>query len=70
VCFESRSARPAFSDWDFGSMEDSKRIDPKDESIFITEVSDETLEAAACSGPQNGNYFTIAMCTGQAECPF
>jgi len=51
-------------------MEDSKTISQDDESILISEVSDETLETAACSGPQNGRFFTIAMCTGQAECPF
>jgi hypothetical protein len=51
-------------------MEDSETIDLSDNSTLISEVSDETLEAAACSGPQNGKSFTVAMCTGQAECPF
>jgi len=37
---------------------------------FIKEMSDEALEAAASSGPLAGRSFTIAMCTGQAECPF
>jgi hypothetical protein len=40
------------------------------EEILITELLDEALEAAACSGPLAARYFTIAMCTGQAECPF
>jgi hypothetical protein len=37
---------------------------------FIKETSDEALEAAASSGPLAGRSFTLAMCTGQAECPF
>lgn len=37
---------------------------------LINEISDEMLEAAACLGSENGRSFTIAMCTGQAECPF
>jgi hypothetical protein len=42
-----------------------------DESVLLNnEMSDEVLETAACLGPQNGRSFTIAMCTGQAECPF
>jgi hypothetical protein len=40
------------------------------EEILIAEALDEALEAAACSGPLAAGSFTIAMCTGQAECPF
>jgi hypothetical protein len=42
----------------------------QNEEILITELLDEALEAAACSGPLAARSFTIAMCTGQAECPF
>jgi hypothetical protein len=42
----------------------------KTKKILITEVLDEALEAAACWGPLAARSFTIAMCTGQAECPF
>ncbi len=40
------------------------------EEIFFYEVSDEALEAAACAGQENAKAFTIAFCTGSAECPF
>jgi len=52
-------------------MKDEKaQQDDLNESELLIEVSDEALETAACLGPQNGGSFTIAMCTGQAECPF
>jgi hypothetical protein len=38
--------------------------------VLVYEVSDEALEAAACTGPMGAMAFTIAMCTGQVECPF
>ena len=38
--------------------------------ILIKDTPDDAVEAAACSGPLSGRSFTIAMCTGQAECPF
>jgi len=38
--------------------------------IFVNEVPDEVLEAAAGSGPEHARAMTIAMCTGQAECPY
>ena len=44
-------------------------LDLNEQEIF-GEVTDEALESAACAGPQNAAVFTIAMCTGQAECPF
>jgi hypothetical protein len=37
--------------------------------IFTAEVPDETLERAAYSGA-NAGALTIAMCTGQSECPY
>jgi hypothetical protein len=46
-------------------------FDLNDESeTIIKQTSDEALEAAACSGPLVGRSFTVAMCTGQIECPF
>ena len=35
---------------------------------LINEMSDEALEAAACSHAVRS--YTIAMCTAQVECPF
>jgi hypothetical protein len=40
------------------------------EEILIGETSDEALEAASYLGSVAARSFTIAMCTGQAECPF
>jgi hypothetical protein len=52
-------------------MTDEKTgLDQNEPENFDRETSDEALEAAACSGPAAGRSFTIAMCTGQAECPF
>jgi hypothetical protein len=45
-------------------------LDQNEPEILVGEMSDEALEAAACSGAFAGRSFTIAMCTGQAECPF
>jgi hypothetical protein len=46
----------------------SERIE---DEILTAEVSDEALEASACAGPENANKaYTIAMCTGQLDCPF
>jgi hypothetical protein len=57
-----------------GSMdamnEASIGFDLNEEAILAYEVSDEELEAAACAGPENVKAFTVAMCTGQVECPF
>jgi len=52
------------------TMNEKTGLGPDELELLINEMSDETLEAAACLGPQNGRSFTIAMCTGQAECPF
>jgi len=43
---------------------------PNEEGLLNYEISDEALEVAACAGPENARAFTLAMCTGQAECPF
>jgi len=53
-------------------MNEVKRVDlnDNDKDIFIDEIPDEALELAACAGPENGGAYTIAFCTGQAECPF
>jgi hypothetical protein len=52
-------------------MNDVKDVlDLNETELLIVELPDEVLEAAACSGPQSGRAFTIAMCTGQQECPF
>ena len=50
-------------------MTESK-LDLSETDILIYDIADEALEAAACAGPLGARAFTIAMCTGQAECPF
>jgi hypothetical protein len=45
-------------------------VDLNEKEIFAHEVPDEILEAAACLGPENARAFTVAMCTGLAECPY
>jgi hypothetical protein len=49
--------------------QDARDVDQEVETL-IKETSDEALEAAACSGPFAAGFYTIAMCTAQAECPF
>jgi hypothetical protein len=43
---------------------------PNENEIFSHDVPDEALEAAACSGSGAVLAFTVAMCTGNLECPF
>ncbi len=38
-----------------------------DDDVLSVEVSDETLEIAAC--PQSVGAFTLAACTGLSACP-
>ena len=45
-------------------------FDINETDIIAYEVADAALEAAACAGPGGVAAFTIAMCTGQSECPF
>jgi hypothetical protein len=45
-------------------------FDLNEEEMLTHEISDEAVEAAACAGSENARAFTIAMCTGQADCPF
>jgi hypothetical protein len=52
------------------AMKDEKTQGDLNKSELSVEMPDEALEAAACLGPRNGGYFSIAMCAGQAECPF
>jgi hypothetical protein len=42
----------------------------KEEDILTIEAPDEAIEAAACTSADNVKSFTVAMCTGQGECPF
>jgi hypothetical protein len=46
------------------------KLDVNETDILVHEVSDEALEAAACAGAGGVGAFTIAMCTGQSECPY
>jgi len=50
-------------------MTDTK-LDFNESHILDYDIADEALEAAAGAGPTVGGAFTIAMCTGQAECPY
>ena len=47
-----------------------RKLDLNEVDILDYEVSDEALEAAATAGPLGVQAFTIAMCTGNMECPF
>jgi hypothetical protein len=40
-----------------------------EEKIFFKEVQDEVLEAVGGSA-SSAMVYTLAMCTGNAECPF
>jgi hypothetical protein len=46
------------------------KLDVNEADILVHDVTDEALEAAACAGPASARAFTIAMCTGLAECPY
>jgi hypothetical protein len=41
----------------------------REEEIFIFEVSDEALEAAAGSVKEKAGAFTLAFCSGLDTCP-
>jgi hypothetical protein len=41
---------------------------PADEDIFVVEVSDTALEAAAGASPLNASAFTVNLCTVMADC--
>lgn len=45
-------------------------LELNEEKMFFNEVQDEVLEAAACSKADSTRAFTLAMCTGNSECPF
>ena len=51
-------------------MNEAKDVDLNDEESLIHNVSDEALEVAAQAGRGNGGAYTVAFCTGQANCPF
>jgi hypothetical protein len=53
---------------DAGSACDQR--DRNETDAITDEVSDETLEAAACAARQHGAAYTVLMCTGGLECPF
>jgi hypothetical protein len=46
------------------------KLDLNEVDILNYEASDEALEAAASTGPFVAQAFTVAMCTGNMECPF
>jgi hypothetical protein len=37
-------------------------------AILAAEVTDEALEAAACTGPQRAKAFTVGLCTVMSDC--
>lgn len=51
-------------------MTEANDVDRNDDEILISSVSDEALEAAAYAGQGIGGAYTVAFCTGQADCPF
>jgi hypothetical protein len=44
------------------------RLEQTDEDILAFDVSDETLEIAACSAKEKAN-FTLGACSGLSVCP-
>ncbi len=51
-------------------MAEANDVEQNDDEILMRNVTDEALEAAACAGQGNGGAYTVAFCTGQADCPF
>jgi len=45
-------------------------LDTNEDDVFAIALPDAVLEAAACTGPDHMRVFTVAMCTGNTECPF
>jgi len=43
-------------------------FDPSEDDIFVNDISDEALEAAACVGPHKAKAFTVSLCTVMADC--
>jgi hypothetical protein len=52
------------------TMTEANDVDRTDDEILMRNVADEALEAAAHAGQGNGAAYTVAFCTGQADCPF
>jgi len=44
--------------------------DLHEENIFFSDVPDDKLESAGCPEAEPIMAFTLAMCTGNQECPF
>lgn len=51
-------------------MNEIRSVDLNEQDVFVNDIPDEALELAGCGGPENGRAYTVAFCTGQAECPF
>ncbi len=51
-------------------MAEANDVDRNEDEILMRNVPDEALEAAAYAGQGNGGAYTVAFCTGQADCPF
>lgn len=45
-------------------------LDTSEQDLFAVELPDAVVEAAACAGGGPTPAFTVAMCTGNVECPF
>ena len=52
------------------AMQATTSSDLDDSAMFVEEIADEALERAACAEAGYARAFTVAFCTGQAECPF
>ena len=51
-------------------MAEANDVDRNEDEILMRDVPDEALEAAAYAGQANAGAYTLAFCTGQADCPF
>jgi len=47
----------------------SDGFEATDDEMLIAEISDEALEAAAGMARRHGAAFSVALCTGQDNCP-
>lgn len=64
------NAANAHLDLNRDQLDLSKDLDLREQALIASEVSDEALEAIAYNGAERAQAVTVAMCTGNLECPF
>jgi len=43
-------------------------FDPSEDDIFVNDIADDALEAAAGAAPHQAKVFTVSLCTVMADC--